>query len=113
MFLTIRPFGSVLAAVLSLCTLQTLLNIAPNDKVKPIARSQALDWQIDGNVSGLTNLPSKPNRNTEVKHTIIPNSIIVLHTGWDSCITLKKLQYIKNKLGKTIRINSKSGFTVP
>jgi len=66
-----------------------LLNIAPNDKVKPIARSQALDWQIDGNVSGLTNLPSSPNRNTEVKHTIIPNSIIVLHTGWESCITLK------------------------
>lgn len=80
---------SALAFVESRWTLQTLLNMAPNARVKPIDIVHALAWQIITNCHGVTNLPSIPMHNTAKKQPIIPTSIIVLALGWDEYMTLK------------------------
>lgn len=50
-----------------------------------------------GYVSGFTNRPSIPSRTTDTKHVITPNSIIVLHTGWDDWMTLEKRSKIQSE----------------
>lgn len=38
---------------------------------------------------GLTNRPSMPSNMTDIRQMMTPNSMMVLHTGCEDCITLK------------------------
>ena len=85
----VLTFGSLLDFVVSRWTLQILLNMAPNESVNPMDKNQALAWHTKGYTSSDTNCPSNPRRNTLDRQMTIPMSMIVLHLGWEVCITLE------------------------